>query len=236
VLALDQNIWFGIAAVYCWRVARPVDCWVRRSNSARKIELAENAGPALLRKLKGTRAQSKRGRDTGQGQSHKRKNGFREGGCERPGEKFKRSKSDWSAKKKLWISGSIRYEKRDSDLGRREAAIKSREKSIEDKSVECVRQVDEARKQFEQVAGMTREEAKRNLIDQMVEEAKHDSGQTDSSVEEGAKEERFARAKKYRFKPSRGSPGDFVAERSVTVVALPNDELKGKIIGERDVT
>ncbi|MET0642782.1 MAG: ribonuclease Y, partial [Candidatus Binatia bacterium] len=122
-------------------------------------------------------------------------------------------------------------EKRDSDLGRREAAIKSREKSIEDKSVECDRQVDEARKQLEQVAGMTREEAKRNLIDQMVEEAKHDSAKRIRVVEEGAKEDAVRKSQKIIALAIERLAGDFVAERSVTVVPLPNDELKGKIIG-----
>jgi ribonuclease Y len=122
-------------------------------------------------------------------------------------------------------------EKRDSDLGRREAAIKSREKSIEDKSAECDRQVDEARKQLEQVAGMTREEAKRNLIDQMVEEAKHESAKRIRVVEEGAKEDAVRKSQKIIALAIERLAGDFVAERSVTVVALPNDELKGKIIG-----
>ena len=122
-------------------------------------------------------------------------------------------------------------EKRDSDLGRREAAIKSREKSIEDKSAECDRQVDEARKQLEQVAGMTREEAKRNLIDQMVEEAKHESAKRIRVVEEGAKEDAVRKSQKIIALAIERLAGDFVAERSVTVVPLPNDELKGKIIG-----
>jgi ribonuclease Y len=122
-------------------------------------------------------------------------------------------------------------EKRDGDLGRREAAIKSREKSIEDKSAECDRQVDEARKQLEQVAGMTREEAKRNLIDQMVEEAKHESAKRIRVVEEGAKEDAVRKSQKIIALAIERLAGDFVAERSVTVVPLPNDELKGKIIG-----
>jgi ribonuclease Y len=122
-------------------------------------------------------------------------------------------------------------EKRDGDLSRRDAALKSREKSIEDKAAECDRQVDEARKQLEQVAGMTREEAKRNLIDQMVEEAKHDSAKRVRVIEEEAKEEAVRKSQKIIALAIERLAGDFVAERSVTVMPLPNDELKGKIIG-----
>jgi len=137
VLALDQNIWFGIAGgllLACCSRCRLFGCGA--SNSARKSSLLRTQPPALLRKLKGTRAQSKRGRDTGQGQSHKRKNGFREGGARDPARNSsvrKRLVSKEEALDKRVDS----VEKRDSDLGRREAAIKSREKSIEDKSVEC---------------------------------------------------------------------------------------------------
>ncbi|HEY6366067.1 MAG TPA: ribonuclease Y [Candidatus Binatia bacterium] len=122
-------------------------------------------------------------------------------------------------------------EKRETELGRRDGAIKSREKAIEEKSAEYDHQIDEAKRQLEQVAGMTREEAKRSLIDQMVEEAKHDSAKRIRVIEEEAKEEAVRRSQKIVALAIERLAGDFVAERSVTVVPLPNDELKGKIIG-----
>jgi ribonucrease Y len=122
-------------------------------------------------------------------------------------------------------------DKRESELVRREQSLKSREKNIEDKAAECDRQVDEARRQLEQVAGMTREEAKKNLIDQMVEEAKHESAKRIRVIEEEAKEEAVRKSQKIVALAIERLAGDFVAERSVTVFALPNDELKGKIIG-----
>jgi ribonucrease Y len=122
-------------------------------------------------------------------------------------------------------------DKRDGELSRRETALKSREKAIEEQAVECARQVDQARRQLEQVAGMTREEAKKSLIDEMTEEAKHDSAKRIRVIEEGAKEEAVRKAQKIVALAIERLAGDFVAERSVTVFPLPNDELKGKIIG-----
>ena len=122
-------------------------------------------------------------------------------------------------------------DKRESELVRREQSLKSREKNIEDKAAECDRQVDEARRQLEKVAGMTREEAKKNLIDQMVEEAKHESAKRIRVIEEEAKEEAVRKGQKIVALAIERLAGDFVAERSVTVFPLPNDELKGKIIG-----
>lgn len=122
-------------------------------------------------------------------------------------------------------------DKREGELVRREQSLKSREKNIEEKALECERQVDEARRQLEQVAGLTREEAKRSLIDQMVDEAKHDSAKRIRVIEEEAKEEAVRKSQKIVALAIERLAGDFVAERSVTVFPLPNDELKGKIIG-----
>lgn len=122
-------------------------------------------------------------------------------------------------------------DKREGELLRREQSLKAREKNIEEKAVECDRQVDEARRQLEQVAGLTREEAKSNLIDQMIEEAKHESAKRIRVIEEEAKAEAVRRGQKIVALAIERLAGDFVAERSVTVFPLPNDELKGKIIG-----
>jgi ribonuclease Y len=122
-------------------------------------------------------------------------------------------------------------DKRESELTRREQSLKSREKTLDDKGLEYDRQIDEAKKQLEQIAGLTREEAKRSLIDQMVEEAKHESAKRIRVIEEEAKEESVRKSQKIVALAIERLAGDFVAERSVTVFPLPNDELKGKIIG-----
>ncbi len=122
-------------------------------------------------------------------------------------------------------------DKQQGELVKREQSLKARERNVEDKAAECDRHVDEARKQLEQVAGLTREEAKRNLIDQMVEEAKLESAKRIRVIEEEAKEEAVRKSQKIIALAIERLAGDFVAERSVTVFPLPNDELKGKIIG-----
>jgi ribonuclease Y len=122
-------------------------------------------------------------------------------------------------------------DKREADLARRDQSLKAREKGLDDKALECERLVDEARRQLEQVAGLTREEAKKNLIDQMVDEAKHESAKRIRVIEEEAKEEAIRKGQKIVALAIERLAGDFVAERSVTVFPLPNDELKGKIIG-----
>ncbi|HWP56769.1 MAG TPA: ribonuclease Y [Candidatus Acidoferrales bacterium] len=120
---------------------------------------------------------------------------------------------------------------REAELARREAAAKAKENALEEKKAECERLIDEAKRQLESVAGMTREEAKRALVDQMVEEAKHEAAKRIRFVEEQAKEEADRKAKKIITLAIERLAGDFVTERTVTVMPLPNDEMKGRIIG-----
>jgi ribonuclease Y len=120
---------------------------------------------------------------------------------------------------------------REGELARRESSAKSKERLVEEKEQESQRLVAEAKRQLELAAGMTREEAKRSLVDQMVEEAKHESAKRIRTVEEQAKEEAERRAKKIVTLAIERLAGDFVSERSVSVMHLPNDEMKGRIIG-----
>jgi ribonuclease Y len=122
-------------------------------------------------------------------------------------------------------------EKREVELGRWETSVKAREKSVEEKRAECERLGDEARRQLERVAGITREEAKRSLVEQMVEEAKHESAKRVRVIEEEAREEAIRKGQKIVALAIERLAGDFVAERTVTVVPLPNDDMKGRIIG-----
>ena len=122
-------------------------------------------------------------------------------------------------------------EKREAELGKREASVKIREKAVEEKTAECARLGDDAKQQLEQVAGMTREEAKKGLIEQMVEEAKHESAKRIRVIEEEAREESVRKGQKIVALAIERLAGDFVAERTVTVVPLPSDDMKGRIIG-----
>ena len=228
---MDQNIWFGIAGLLLGVLFALSVVWVRRKQQRTEIELAENAAARIIEEAKRDAGAIKKESEIQAKDSLIKEKMDFEKEVRETRREFQTFEKRLVSKEEALDKRVDSVEKRDSDLGRREAAIKSREKSIEDKSVECDRQVDEARKQLEQVAGMTREEAKRNLIDQMVEEAKHDSAKRIRVVEEGAKEEAVRKSQKIIALAIERLAGDFVAERSVTVVALPNDELKGKIIG-----
>ncbi len=228
---MDQNIWFGIAGLLLGASLVLLLVWVRRKQQRAEIELAQNAAVRIVEEAKKDAGAIKKEAEIQVKDSLIKEKLDFEKEVRETRRELQTFEKRLVSKEEVLDKRVDSVEKRDSDLGRRETAIKSREKSIEDKSAECDRQVDESRKQLEQVAGMTREEAKRNLIDQMVEEAKHDSAKRIRVVEEGAKEEAVRKSQKIIALAIERLAGDFVAERSVTVVPLPNDELKGKIIG-----
>jgi ribonucrease Y len=231
VLTLDQSIWFGIAGLLLGASLVLVLVWARRKQQRADIELAQNTAARIIEEAKKDAGAIKKEAEIQVKDSLiKEKIDFEK--------EVRETRRELQALEKRVIGKEETLdkrvdslEKREADLGRRDAAIKSREKTIEEKSADCDRQIDEARKQLEQVAGMTREEAKRSLIDQMLDEAKHDSAKRIRVIEEEAKEEAVRRSQKIVALAIERLAGDFVAERSVTVVPLPNDELKGKIIG-----
>ncbi len=123
------------------------------------------------------------------------------------------------------------FERREADLNRRDQSLRSREKSLTDKEEVLQAHIDEARTKLEAVAGLTREEAKRSLMDEMIGQARTDAAKHIRIVEEEAREEADRRAKRVVAIAIERLAGEFVAERTVSVLALPNDEMKGRIIG-----
>ncbi len=123
------------------------------------------------------------------------------------------------------------FERREVELNRRDQTVRNREKAITDKEAEHQALIDEARGRLEAVAGLTREEAKRTLIEEMVGQARHDAARHIRIVEEEAREESDRRAKRIISIAIERLAGEFVAERTVSVIALPTDEMKGRIIG-----
>ncbi len=123
------------------------------------------------------------------------------------------------------------FERREADLNRRDQSLRTREKSLTDKEEVLQAHIDEARTKLEAVAGLTREEAKRSLMDEMIGSARTDAAKHIRIVEEEAREEADRRAKRVVAIAIERLAGEFVAERTVSVIALPNDEMKGRIIG-----
>ncbi len=122
-------------------------------------------------------------------------------------------------------------EKKEEILSARERELISREKAIEERKKDYELLIKQERETLEKVAQMSTEQAKEVLLKQVEEEARHEAAKMIKQIEEQAKEEANKKAQRILALAVNRYAGEFVAERTVSVVSLPNEEMKGRIIG-----
>ena len=122
-------------------------------------------------------------------------------------------------------------EKRENRIAEREKSIEGIEKNLNRKQSDYDRGIAEQRKQLERIAGMSSEEAKKTLINSMESEAKHEAAKIIRKIENEAKAQADRKSQEILALAIKRYAGDYVAEKTVSVVNLPNDEMKGRIIG-----
>jgi ribonuclease Y len=120
---------------------------------------------------------------------------------------------------------------RDQSFSRRAKELDRREKDIENKNKNAEQLVEEAAKELERVAGQTADQARRELADKYVDEARRGAALEAKQIEDSAKEEAEKRAKRIVSIAIQRFAGEYIQERAVTAVELPSDDMKGRIIG-----
>jgi ribonucrease Y len=113
----------------------------------------------------------------------------------------------------------------------RAAALGAREKELEGERRELEARTAEARQRLESLAGLSAEEARRELLHGLEEEARATAAQRIREIKEEARRDADREAKKIISLAIQRIAADHTAETTVSVVALPSDEMKGRIIG-----
>src|SRR5512133_1103167 len=122
-------------------------------------------------------------------------------------------------------------ETRERDLGRRASDLGRKEKGVEEKQAELDKMVGDERRRLEQMAGMSAQEAKAELIRRMEEEAHADAANKIREIRETAKRNADREAKKIVALAVQRIAAEHTSEITQTAVSLPKDEIKGRIIG-----
>ena len=122
-------------------------------------------------------------------------------------------------------------EQREKRLARREKDIEGIEADLKKKQAEYERLIISQRQELERVAGISCEEAKAMLIGSMEAEAKHDAAKLIRKIENETREIAQRKAQEILALAVKRYAGDYVTEKTVSVVTLPNEEMKGRIIG-----
>ena len=124
-----------------------------------------------------------------------------------------------------------KHERKARDLNRKEKKIRKRSNEIERKELQYEELIEEQKQQLEKISGLSAEQAKELLIRAMENEARYEGAKIIKKIENEAKEQADRKSKKILATAIQRYAGDYVAERTVSVVQLPSDEMKGRIIG-----
>lgn len=122
-------------------------------------------------------------------------------------------------------------DRRDVEFQKREKAVQAQEKALKDLEVEADRIIAEQKDKLETIAGLSADEARRQLVEAMENDAKLEAAKLIKRIEEEARTDADKKAKEIISLAIQRYAGEYVAERTVSVVHLPSDEMKGRIIG-----
>ena len=116
-------------------------------------------------------------------------------------------------------------------LEKREAGLNAKEDNLNKKLEEAKALHGKVAQELERISGLTSEQAKEYLLKTVEDEVKYDAAKLIKELETKAKEEAAKKAKEYVVTAIQKCAADHVAETTISVVQLPNDEMKGRIIG-----
>lgn len=122
-------------------------------------------------------------------------------------------------------------DKKEAELSRREKELSSKEKTLDEKIDLYNKGLKEQREMLEKIARMSSEEAKKQLMKDIEEETRLESAKMIKRIEDEARELADRKTKEIMALAIQRYSSDFVADATVSVVNLPNDEMKGRIIG-----
>lgn len=122
-------------------------------------------------------------------------------------------------------------DKKSEALEKKEASLAAKEEALTARKRETEELYNKELQELERISGLTSEQAKEYLLRTVEDEVKHDTARMIKELETQAKEEASKKAKEYVVTAIQKCAADHVSESTVSVVNLPSDEMKGRIIG-----
>ena len=122
-------------------------------------------------------------------------------------------------------------DKKEEDLAKKDRDLTQKQVSLDSKIKDYDELLVQGKESLERISGFTAEEAKKELMQMMEDEAKYEAVKICKRIEEEAKERSDKKAKEILALAIQRYAGDYVGEDTVSAVTLPNEEMKGRIIG-----
>ncbi len=140
-------------------------------------------------------------------------------------------RSELQRLEKRVLSKEESVDKKAEALERRESGLTAKEEELKKKNAEADKLLGQRIQELERISGLTSEQAKEYLLKTVEDEVKIDVAKLYKELEGRAKEDASKKAKEYVATAIQKCAVDHVAETTISVVQLPNDEMKGRIIG-----
>ena len=143
----------------------------------------------------------------------------------------KERRSELQRYEKRVLSKEETLDKKSEAIERREAGFTAKEEELGQREAKVEELSQQRVQELERISGLTSEQAKEYLLKTVEEDVKHDTAKMIKELEAQAKEEADKKAKEYVVTAIQRCAADHVAETTISVVQLPSDEMKGRIIG-----
>lgn len=198
--------------------------WVRRNVAEAKIAIAEEAAKKIIQDAeKAGEGKKKEALVEAKEEIHRLRNEL--------DREVKERRSELQRLERRLVQKEENLDRKIDSLEKKEEIL-SRKESEVDKCQEKINELyTKQLAELERLSGLTSEQARQLLLASVEEEVKHDTAIMIKEIEQQAKEEADKRAREIISLAIQRCAADHVAETTVSVVALPNDEMKGRIIG-----
>jgi len=148
----------------------------------------------------------------------------RRGELQKSEEALRRREEDLAKKQGSLAGKETEFERKEKTVAGREQAAEATAKRAEDL-------LNDAKARLEKLAGLTAEQARAELVAQVIDDAKKTAASEIKRIEDAARAEAEEKSKKILGTAIQRYAGEYVTERTVSVVPLPSDDMKGRIIG-----
>lgn len=205
--------------------------WVRSRLTAAKIAAAEHeAGNIVEKAQKEGKTVLKEAKLQAKDQLYQMKLDFENETKER--EAVLKKRENRLTQKEETIDNKLEHlERRDSSVTGKERQLTRREGALQGQEAKYESLIEEQKMLLEKISAFTGEEAKNLLIKAMESEARYEAAKLIKRIEKESREQADRKAKKIIATAIQRYAGDYVAEKTVSVVNLPSDDMKGRIIG-----
>jgi len=218
-------------SIIVFALAFLVAFWVRSRLTAAKIAAAEHEAANIVEKAqKEGKTVLKEAKLQAKDQLYQMKLDFENETKER--EDVLKKRENRLTQKEETIENKLEHlERRDSSLTAKERQLTRREGALQGQEAKYESLIEEQKMLLEKISGFTGEEAKSLLIKAMESEARYEAAKLIKRIEKESREQADRKAKKIIATAIQRYAGDYVAEKTVSVVNLPSDDMKGRIIG-----